>query len=90
MPWARAAVDLAVHHHRIDEHPAVLDDDVIEDLDLADLGIDRDDRGVGGVAEGAAIALRLVAGRHLQPARIDIRRQILRPRDTRCGRFPAR
>ena len=41
-----AAADLAVDDHRIDQLAAVLDDDVVEDFDAADFGIDRDDRRV--------------------------------------------
>ena len=39
-----AAERLALDHHRIHQRAAVLDDDVIEDLDCADLGVDRDRR----------------------------------------------
>ena len=74
----RAAEDLAVDDHRVDQHAAVLDDDVVEDLDLAGLGIDRDDGGVRGVAEGAGVALGLVAGGHFEAAGIDVGRQVLR------------
>ena len=35
----RAAIDLTVDDHRVDQHAAVLDDDVVEDLDRAELGI---------------------------------------------------
>ncbi len=75
----QAAIDLAVDDHRIDQHAAVLDDDIVEQLDVAEIGIDRDGDGVGGIGEGAAVALRLVAGSDFQPAWIDIDGQILRP-----------
>ena len=73
-----AAKDLAVHHHGIDHGAAVLNDDVIEDLDVADLGVDRDRDGVTGITEGARILERLVAGGGFEPARVDIRGQQLR------------
>ena len=74
----RAAADLAVDDHRVDQHAAVLDHDVVEDLDLAGLGIDGDDGGVRRVAEGAGVALGLVAGGHLEAAGIDVGGQVLR------------
>ena len=74
----QAAIDLAVHDHRIDQNAAVFNDDVVENLDVAEIGIDGDDRGMRGIAEGAGIALRLVARRYFEPARIDIGGQILR------------
>ncbi len=46
--------------------------------DLAQFGVHLHHGGVRGVAERAAVALRLVAGGHLQPARIDRRGQVLR------------
>ena len=39
-----AAKDLAVDDQRIDQHAAVLDDDIVENLDLAEIGIDGDRR----------------------------------------------
>ena len=54
-----AAANLAVDDHRIDQRAAVLDHDIVEDLDIAGRRIDRDDGGMRGVAEGAAVALRL-------------------------------
>ena len=74
----RAADDLAVDDHGVDQGAAVLDHDVVQDLDFAGLGIDGDDGGVGGVAEGARVALGLVAGGNLEAGRIDIGRQVLR------------
>ena len=53
-------------------------DHVVEDADVAELGIDRNHDGMRGVAERAAVALRLVAGGDLQPARVDVVRQVLR------------
>ena len=41
-----AAQRLAVDDHRIHQRAAILDDDIVEDLDLADLGIDRHHGGV--------------------------------------------
>ena len=74
-----AAVDLTVDDHRIDQHAAVLDDDVVEDFDGARVRVDGNHHGMRGVAEGAAVAHRLVAGRDLESAGIDVGRQILRP-----------
>src|SRR5258708_32829748 len=71
------AINLAVHNHGIDQHATVLDDDVVENLDIAEFRIDRDGNGVGRITEGAAVALRLVAAGRLQSSGIDIRRQIL-------------
>ena len=34
---------------------------------------------MGGIAEGAGITRRLVAGRDLEPAGVDVGRQVLRP-----------
>ncbi len=73
-----AAVDLAVDDHWVDEHAAVLDHDVIEDLGRAGLRIHSNDGRVSRVAERAGITLGLVASREFEPAGIDIRRQILR------------
>ena len=83
----QTAIDLAVHHHRIDENAAVLDDDVIEDLDLSEIRIDGNDRGMRGIAEGSGIALRLVARRDLQSAGVDVSGQILRPAIPGMGDF---
>ncbi len=74
-----AAVDLAVDDHRIEENAAVLDDDVVEDVDRAGFGVDEDRSRVGGVAERPGVALCLVARRHFEPARVGIGGQILRP-----------
>ena len=43
MPCASAAENLAVDDHRVDEHAAVLDHDVVEDLDFAELRVDGDE-----------------------------------------------
>ncbi len=75
---SETAIDLAVHHHRIDELAAILDDDVVEDLDVPGLGIDGDSGDMGGVAEGARVAAGLIADRRLEAARIDRSREILR------------
>ena len=53
-----AAAHLAVHDHRIDQNAAVLDHHVVQDLDQSGLRIDRDDGGMGGIAECAAVARR--------------------------------
>jgi hypothetical protein len=37
---------LAFNHHRIHQRAAILDDDVIENLDRAHLGVDGHDRGM--------------------------------------------
>ena len=42
----RASLHLAIDDHRIDELAAVLDDDVVEDLDQPCAGVDRDERGM--------------------------------------------
>ena len=42
-------MDLAVHHEGVHQRAAILDDDVVEDLDRPEIGIDRDDRRVGRV-----------------------------------------
>ena len=74
----KAAINLAVDDHRIDQHATILDDHIVEDLDRAEIGVDRDGHRVGCIAESAAVAPRLVTARRFQPARIDIGRQVLR------------
>jgi hypothetical protein len=74
----RAAVNLAVDDHRVHERAAVLDDHVIEDLDLAGLGVDCDARRVARVAEGAGVDLGLVARGRFESRRIDVGREELR------------
>ena len=56
----RAAVDLAVDDHRVDQDAGVFHHDVIEDFDAAGFRIDRDDRGVGrsGVHAGQPASAR--------------------------------
>ena len=54
---------LAVHDERVDDHPAVLHDQVSQYLDLAGARIDGDQRGMTGVGEGAR---RIVGGAGLQ------------------------
>src|SRR4029077_7485080 len=73
-----AAAHLAVYDHRIDQNAAVLDHHVVQDLDQSGLRIDRDDGGMGGVAECAAVAVGAVPGGDLETAGIDIGWQILR------------
>src|SRR4029077_6771812 len=72
------AINLSVDDHRVHEHAAVLDDDVIDDLDFACLRIAADPRGVRRVAEGSRVAFCLVARSDLEPGGIDIGRQLLR------------
>ena len=45
-PLGHTAVDLALHDHRVDERPAVVDHGVAHDLDVARVGVDLHDRGV--------------------------------------------
>ena len=52
--------------------------DVVQDLDFADAGIDRDHNSVRRIAEGASVTLRLKSDRGLKTTAIDIRRQFLR------------
>ena len=73
-----AAVDLAVHHHRIDERAAILDDHVVEYLDVAGLGVHRHGHGMAGIAERARVDLRLVARHGLEAGGIRVGRQELR------------
>ena len=77
-PLGEAAVDLTVHDHRIDQLAAILDDHIIENFDVADLGIDRDQGSVGGIAERAGVARRLVTDCGLEAARIHVARKVLR------------
>ena len=58
-----AALHLAVDDHRIDHRAAVLRHDIVEDLDDAGVGLDRDDDGVGAVGKHAAGLRRLVGAR---------------------------
>jgi hypothetical protein len=60
-PLRKAAINLAVDDHGIDQHATVLDDDVVENLDIAEIRIDRDGDGVSCVTEGAAVAPRFLA-----------------------------
>src|SRR6185437_7021399 len=48
----QAAVDLAVHDHRVDAHPAVVDGDEAAHLDLGGVRVDVDDGDVGAVGVG--------------------------------------
>ena len=69
------AISLAVHHHRIDDGSAVLDDDVVENFNVAELGIDRNHGGVRGIAEGAGIDLGPKADGGLKATDIDVGRR---------------
>ncbi len=62
----RAAEHLAVDDHGVHQHAAVLDDDVVENLDFARFGIDCNDSRMRRVAERAGIALGLVSARQLR------------------------
>src|SRR3984885_14951239 len=62
---SEAAVNLPVHHHRIDELAAILNDDVVENLNVAGLGVDRDSRNMSGITESARVASRLITNRGL-------------------------
>ena len=70
--------DLALDHHRVDQRAAILDRDIVQDLDFANAGIDRDHHGVRRIAEGAGVTLGLEGDRGLKAAAIDIRWQLLR------------
>ncbi len=72
------AKNLAVDDHRIDQHATVLDDYVIENLHVAEVGVDCDRHGMGRVAECAAVALWFVAAGRFEASGIDIAGQILR------------
>src|SRR3954471_1492148 len=74
----KAAVDLTVHDHWIDQLAPVFNDHIVENLDIADFGIDRNQSGVSGVAECAGVSYRLVSDGSLETARIDVVRKILR------------
>ena len=50
-----AAVDLALDHHRIDQHAGVLHRDVAQDFHLAGLDVDLDLGDVAGVGVGQRI-----------------------------------
>ena len=73
-----APVDLTVHDHRIDQLAAIFDDHIVENFDIADVRIDRDQGSVGGIAEGARVLDRLVSDGGLETARIDVVRKVLR------------
>ena len=70
----KATIDLAIDHHRIDELAAVLDDDVVQNFDIAEFGIHRNGHGMRRVTKGAAVALRLVADGGLQTAAMNVGR----------------
>ena len=70
---------MAFDHHRIHQRAAILDDDVIENLDRADFGVDGHDRGMRGIAERTGVAFGAKADGGLEPAEVDIGRQLLRP-----------
>ena len=74
-----AAQSLAFNHHRIDQRSAVLGDDVVENLHVAELGIDRDHCGVRCIAERPAIHFWAKAHRRFEPAEVNIGRKPLRP-----------
>ena len=61
----RAAVDLPIDNHRIDQHAAVFNHDIVKNFHLADLGIDGNDNRVGGITESAGIHVRFIADSHL-------------------------
>ena len=71
-----AALHLAVDDHRIDHDAAVLRDRVVEKLDRAGVGLDRNHDGMGAVGEHAAGFLRFV-GRGGVEQRIHTGRQVL-------------
>src|SRR5579871_5480680 len=56
---------LAVDDQRIDEHAAVLDHDIVEDLDIAEVWIDGHRDGVSRIAEYAGITDWLISARCL-------------------------
>src|SRR5205823_14874463 len=61
-----AAVDLAIHDHRVDHRATVFDDAVAQELEDAGLRIYLDDAGVGGVGVGAATPLVVAVGHQLR------------------------
>ena len=70
-PLHRAAMDLAGEQQRIERHPEIVDDDVVDDLDDAGGRIDLDFGQMGAVRIGA---VGLVEGRaRIQLRRIDAR-----------------
>ena len=71
-----AALHLAVDDHRIDHGAAVLGHRVVENLDRAGVGLDRDHDGMGAVGEHAAGFRRLV-GRGGVEQRVHAGRQML-------------
>ena len=74
-----AAQGLAVDHHRIDQRSAVFGDDVVENLHVAELGVDRDHCGMRCIAERPGIHFRAKAHCRFEPAEVDIGRKPLRP-----------
>ena len=56
---------------------AVLDHDVVENLDAPGFRIDGDERRVRRIAERAAVAFGAIAGGDFEPAGIDVGRQVL-------------
>jgi hypothetical protein len=57
---------LALDHHGIDHHPAVFNGHIIEDLDRAGVGVDRDHRCMTGVGKTPSIDFRTIPDRHLE------------------------
>ena len=83
----RAAVNLAVDDHRVDERAAVLDDHIVESSTCPNSVSTATSDGVAGIAERAGIALAAYSRDHFEPARIDVGRQEVRLRDTRYAQF---
>src|SRR5262249_28382684 len=65
-PLSDTAANLTIDDQRIEQHAAIFNNDIIEDFDLAVFRVYGDDGGVGRIAEGPAVPLRLVASRHFE------------------------
>jgi hypothetical protein len=59
----RRAYGLTVHRQRIDDAAAILDDDIVDELDVTELGVDRHMRGMGAVGIGVLLVEEGALGR---------------------------
>src|SRR4029077_3210586 len=59
----RRAYGLTVYRQRIDDAAAILDDDIVDELDVTELGVDRDVRGMGAVGIGVLLVEEGALGR---------------------------
>ena len=62
-PLHRRADGLAVHRQRIDDAAAILDDDIVDELDVTELGVDRHMGGMGAVGVGVLLVEEGAFGR---------------------------